>query len=288
MTKMGKTLVSVAMITYGHEKFIEEAINGVLMQECNFCVELIIANDCSPDSTDDIIQNIIKKHPRGNWIKYTRHKKNIGMMPNFVFALNEAKSKYIALCEGDDYWTDSLKLQKQVDFLEDNPKLSGCFHNSEERYWNDYNKASELYLNIGGAREVSLQDMTIYNMVPTASIVFRTPVPKEVFSDIFLNLPIGDWPLHLLNLRKGNYYYIPHVMSVRYLYLESTWGMQDKIRNLNIVLNVYDLLINSNWFSLSIIQNLKKGKDNLSNPGNSFLKTLKYRCNRLLYLLTKW
>jgi glycosyltransferase involved in cell wall biosynthesis len=274
------------MITYNHEKYIAQAIEGVLMQQTTFRYELVISDDSSLDNTLNIIKEYQERHP--NIIRIIYREKNLGSMRNFSDTFNYCNGKYIAICEGDDYWTDSLKLQKQVDVLENNPKLMGCFHNSEERYWNDYNKASVLYLNIGGAREISLQDMTITNMVPTASIVFRTPVPKEVFSDTFVNLPIGDWPLHLLNLRKGNYYYIPQVLSVRHLYFESTWGMQDKIRNTNIVLNVYDSLINSNWFSLNIIQNLKEGKDNLRNPGNSFLKTLKYRCNRLLYLLTKW
>lgn len=278
-------LVSVHMITYNHEKYIAQAIKGVLMQETNFDYELVISDDCSSDNTLSIIKEYQELHP--NIIRIIHREKNIGAVKNFFDTFTHCKGRYIAICEGDDYWTDCLKLQKQVDVLENNPKLTGCFHNSEERYWNDYNKASVLYLNIGGAREVSLQDMTVSNIVPTASIVFRTPIPKEIFSDTILNLPIGDWPLHLLNLRKGNYYYIPQVMSVRHFYPESTWGMQDQIRNKNIVLNVYDILINSNYFSLSIIQNLKKGKDNLRNPENPFLKILKYRCKRLLSLLTK-
>jgi glycosyltransferase involved in cell wall biosynthesis len=120
-------MVSVVMITYAHEPYIEEAINGVLMQNCNFEVELIIANDCSPDNTDEVVQNIIKTHPKAHWIDYTRHKKNKGMTPNALWALEQCKGKYIALCEGDDYWTDPLKLQKQVDFLEENPGYSLCF-----------------------------------------------------------------------------------------------------------------------------------------------------------------
>ena len=98
--------VSVCMITYGHEKFIEKAINGVLMQECNFEIELILANDCSPDSTNEKVKHCIDSHPRGHWIKNTMHPKNLGMMPNFIWALQECNGKYIALCEGDDYWTD--------------------------------------------------------------------------------------------------------------------------------------------------------------------------------------
>jgi glycosyltransferase involved in cell wall biosynthesis len=115
-----KSSVSVVMITYGHEKFIAEAINGVLMQECEFDVELIISNDCSPDNTDEVVRKIIQNHPDANLIKYTKHNENKGMMPNFIWALQQAQGKYIALCEGDDYWIDPLKLQKQVDFLEAN------------------------------------------------------------------------------------------------------------------------------------------------------------------------
>jgi glycosyltransferase involved in cell wall biosynthesis len=122
--------VSVCMITYGHEKFIEQAINGVLMQECDFEVELIIANDSSPDQTDDIIQNILENHPRAAWIKYIKQEKNIGMMPNFIFAMKKCESEYIALCEGDDFWTDPLKLQKQVDFLEANPEYVMSGHDA--------------------------------------------------------------------------------------------------------------------------------------------------------------
>jgi len=125
---MENDVVSVVMITYGHENFIEEAINGVLMQECSFGIELIVSSDCSPDNTDEVVRNIIKHHQRGDRIKYICHEKNIGMMSNSIFSLNEAKNKYIALCEGDDYWTDPLKLQKQVDFMEGNLEFSFCCH----------------------------------------------------------------------------------------------------------------------------------------------------------------
>lgn len=119
--------VSVCMITYGHEAFIAQAINGVFIQETNFDIELIIANDCSPDATDTVVQKILDTHPKAHIIKYTKHPKNIGMMPNFVYALSQCQGDYIAICEGDDYWTDPQKLQKQVDFLETNHDYSICW-----------------------------------------------------------------------------------------------------------------------------------------------------------------
>ena len=133
-------LLSVVMITYGHEKFIEQAIHGVLSQECDFDFELIVANDCSPDNTHIIIQDLIAKHPKASKIKYVRHDNNIGMMPNFLFALKSAKGKYIALCEGDDYWNLSSKVQKQVDFLEANSEFGLC-HTNNSRFTQNTQKS---------------------------------------------------------------------------------------------------------------------------------------------------
>jgi glycosyltransferase involved in cell wall biosynthesis len=120
--------VSVVMITYGHESFIEKAVEGVLMQKCDFEVELIIADDCSPDNTQAIVKNIIKKHPKSCWIKYTRHQKNKGVQSNFLWSLRKSLGKYIAICEGDDYWTDPLKLQKQVNFMDANQDTVLTYH----------------------------------------------------------------------------------------------------------------------------------------------------------------
>ncbi len=122
-------MVSVIMLTYNHEKFIKEALNGVLMQECDFDIELILVNDCSLDKTDEVIKDNLSGNnvPCNFIIKYTKHKVNKGANPNFLWATQRASGKYIALCEGDDYWTDPLKLQKQVDFLEGNQEYSICW-----------------------------------------------------------------------------------------------------------------------------------------------------------------
>lgn len=134
--------VSVLMITYGQENYIRQAINGVLMQECNFDVELIIANDCSPDNTDKIIQDVLKTHSHTSWVKYIKHEKNLGMISNYIHALQKSTGKYIAICEGDDYWIDPLKLQKQFDILENNPEYKFCVTNL-----NFYNQGSSKYEN---------------------------------------------------------------------------------------------------------------------------------------------
>ena len=130
MNAKKKFLVSVAMPNYGQDQFISQAILGVLSQKAEFEIELIVANDCSPDNTEAIVQEIIQNHPNGSWIKYTRHAENKGAIPNFAWSISQAKGKYIAICEGDDYWTDPFKIQKQIDFFH----LQGTRTNQETCY----------------------------------------------------------------------------------------------------------------------------------------------------------
>ncbi|MBW8521825.1 glycosyltransferase [Chryseobacterium chendengshani] len=120
--------VSVIVLTYNQEKFIEKNLTGIFMQKVNFPVELIISDDCSTDQTVLIINELIKNKPAHIEIKFKSHQKNLGSTPNFFNALQEATGKYIAFCEGDDYWTDENKLQIQYDFLEENKDYSMCFH----------------------------------------------------------------------------------------------------------------------------------------------------------------
>ena len=121
--------VSVIILAYNQQDFIEKAIRGVFMQKINFHVELIISDDCSPDNTDEVIQKTILEAPQNFTIKYYNHPKNLGSTPNFYFALKQVTGKYLAFCEGDDYWDDENKLQIQYDFLETHKDYSMCFHN---------------------------------------------------------------------------------------------------------------------------------------------------------------
>ena len=116
-------LVSVWMITYNHEPFVAQAIQGVLMQQCNFSFELVIGEDCSTDKTWSICHDYAKANPNINLLTNTS---NLGSSANAYRTFQSCRGKYIALCEGDDYWIDPLKLQKQVKLLEDNSECSMC------------------------------------------------------------------------------------------------------------------------------------------------------------------
>jgi len=124
---MSHFIVSICMITYNHSSFIEDAINSILMQKVNFPLQLVISDDCSTDNTFQICKKYQKEYPQ--LIKLISSDKNIGMSSNLLKAIGECKGKYIAFCEGDDYWVNTLKLQKQVDFLESNSDFSLCSGN---------------------------------------------------------------------------------------------------------------------------------------------------------------
>lgn len=196
---MKKQLVSVVMITYLHEHFIEQAINSVLMQECDFNVELIIVNDCSPDDTDDVVLNIIKNHPKAICIKYIRHEKNIGMMPNFNFALKESGGKYIAICEGDDYWTDPLKLQKQVEFLENNPEFIITSGNVIDVI--EPSKETIKLPILEG--EFSFEDLVKKSYISTLTVVFRNITFPDDYWKYATKIHAGDYPLYFMLLQYG-------------------------------------------------------------------------------------
>jgi len=123
--------VSIVTITYNHENYILDALNSFLMQRYDGQIEIIIANDNSPDRSHTVITNFIENTniPSNFRIKYTKHITNKGMVANFIWALKQAAGEYIAICEGDDYWIDPLKIQKQVDFLEKNDDFLMCFTN---------------------------------------------------------------------------------------------------------------------------------------------------------------
>ncbi len=182
--------ISVVTITYGHQDYITETLDGVFMQQYDGPIEFIIANDNSPDNTDQVIKDYLATHkiPENFEVKYTKHPQNMGMMPNFIWALNQATTSYIALCEGDDYWTDPLKIKKQIDFLEKNLDYAlvctQCNTTTENR--------SELQ----DRKEVSPQDILHHNPISTLTTVFRND--KKIIDNLNSNfLLIGDYQLWL-------------------------------------------------------------------------------------------
>jgi len=220
-------LLSVCIITYNHENFIAQAIESVLMQNTNFNFEIIIGEDYSTDKTREICQTFKNNYPEK--IKLTLNDENIGMMPNFIRTLKACTGKYIALLEGDDFWTDPDKLQKQVDFLEANPGYAICFHNSNLLYEDDPLKKS-LFIQHKIKSTFSLKDILKGNFIPTQSCVFRNNLIKDYPEWFYHALP-GDWFLHIFNAHFGLIKYSDEVMSTYRIHAGGVYSGEPKISN---------------------------------------------------------
>lgn len=165
-------LISVVMVTYNHEKYIEQAIESVLMQKGEFEIELLIGNDKSPDNTE----KIIKKYESDLKVKIFNRKKNMGATNNLWDLFRKANGKYIALLEGDDYWVTKDKLQKQIDILEKNENISLCYTDS---YVVDENNK------IFGEKKTIQNE--IKNFMSLMSCKTEIPVGTILFRNVFLN-----------------------------------------------------------------------------------------------------
>lgn len=206
-------LLSVEMITYKHEAYIKQAIEGVLMQETNFEFELIIADDCSPDNTENVVRDFINKHPKGHLIKYFRHEKNIGMNANASFAVNQCHGKYVAICEGDDYWIDPLKLQKQVDFLEANQDY-GLIHT--QTFFKHFN-SDEIQLSSTDRSNNNFEDLIYKNTIATLTTCFKKDLLMKYLQDVKpQDKPwvAGDLPLWLWFSLNSKIYFLNEVTTV--------------------------------------------------------------------------
>lgn len=207
-----RPLVSVFVIAYKHEEFIGQCLDSILAQVVNFDYEIVLGEDCSPDSTRAICEAYAAKYPQINLLPSDR---NYGAVGNCVRTLRECKGKYIALCEGDDYWCDNHKLQKQVDFLEANPDFSSCF--SLVRVQDDmgWNKPYEYYFTVLDKDEFTIEDFITSgrNIIPTATLMFRNVLPQP-FPHFFVNAIMGDIPIQLFVADKGKAKLLPGPLAV--------------------------------------------------------------------------
>lgn len=227
--------VSVVTITYRHQDYILETIKGVLMQEYCGEIEFIIANDNSPDDTHQVVTDFFNSNtlPPSFILKYTKHEKNLGMMSNFICAMQQSTGKYIAMCEGDDYWTDPLKLHKQVDFLERNKDCSLCFHSSMNIFENNKSKFiinRPKYMTFDMRFGIKHAIYFDGGLMATNSMFFLTEHIRNL-PKWFTEASVGDWPLILLLATKGRLGYIDEIMSVYRVMSAGSWSVTNKDKN---------------------------------------------------------
>lgn len=174
----GAIKVSVCMIAYRHEAYIAQAIDSILAQQTDFAIELVIGDDCSPDGTAAVCEDVARRDPR---VRLLPRERNLGVMPNFARTLAACTGQYVAVCEGDDYWTDPHKLHRQVQFLDAHPDYAGAAHQSI--VISDH--AAPRPFREGVAATLATSDLLGGRLFHTASVLFRRPVV-----DVFCASPL--------------------------------------------------------------------------------------------------
>ncbi|MFC1576908.1 glycosyltransferase [Candidatus Omnitrophota bacterium] len=219
--------VSVCLITYNHEKFIAQAIESVLMQKTDFDVEFIIGEDDSLDNTRSIVKGYKDRYPDKIKLFLNDRKDSIYVdgektgNRNFINNIEHARGKYIALLDGDDYWTSAHKLQRQADFLDSHPECAICYHDTMVVYEDGRQK------NYPGSKQkeiATLEDLFIRgSYFCTCSTMLRAGLFGKL-PGWFSTLSMLDWPLNILNAQHGAMGYINEIMGTYRVHSEGAWS----------------------------------------------------------------
>lgn len=235
--KEKKPKVSICCLTYNHKDYIRNTIDSFLKQNCDFDFEIIIHDDCSTDGTINILKEYEHKHKHSITVIYEEENQYSKGKKIFPIIFNIARGKYIALCEGDDYWIDINKLKMQVEYMDKHPDCTMTFHNAQ--IYNQKTNDKSIFVPSTSFSSNFIKMNHCYNagelellgFIPTASFVCRSEHLKNLPS-WYYSSPVGDLPIKLYVTSKGYAYYFDNIMSV---YRTSTGiSVMDKWKNFNI------------------------------------------------------
>ncbi len=222
---MKSPMLSICCITYNHAGFIRQTLDGFVMQKTDFDYQIVIHDDASDDGTTEIIKEYAAKYPDLFVPIYqTENQYSKGKAPIIDFMLDKLKGKYVAFCEGDDYWTDRSKLQKQVDFLEAHPDFSICFH-PVKVVWEDHSREDSIFPTnefIFNKHVLELEDLLQRNFIQTNSAVYRWDLKKEEWPE--KNFLPRDYMFHLIHAAKGKIGFLDDVMAVYRKHPGGVWN----------------------------------------------------------------
>lgn len=237
---MDQICVSIFILTYNQERFIAQTLDSVLMQKTSFNYQLVIGEDLSTDDTRSICEQYAIKH--GEKVKLLNSDQKYGLIQNFIRTLKECDGKYIAVCDGDDYWTDPYKLQKQLDFLENNLDYSIVYTGIKNLY-----PTGEFRLKTWPEIKdfKDFNQLIFANFIPSVTAFYRNKQHVEDFPYWIENFPYGDWPIYLWVTQNGEK--IGYLNEVTAVYRKEI-GVSEKLKkvpsdiaevNFNIVKCIY-------------------------------------------------
>lgn len=229
--------VSVLMLAYNQEAYIDEAIRSVMLQQCDFTYELVIGNDCSTDATKARCEEWRNKYP--DRIVLVNQKENIGLARNFVATYAYLRGEYVAICEGDDWWCSRHKLQRQVDWMDAHPAYSCCFH----RVVNYYQDTNTKSLSNGGQKnDLTILDLAASNVISNVSALFR----RGLFGELpgwMDQVSTYDYAIHMMNAEYGPLHYMRMPMAVYRQHSAAIWSRTGAGKKWDISATIRRLLI---------------------------------------------
>lgn len=228
------------MITYNHEPFIAEAIESVLMQETEHQFELVIGEDNSTDATRKICEEYQNRYPdKIRLIKAAPQ--NLGMMLNFTKTFAACDGDLIALLEGDDYWLTIDKLQMQATFLINNPNYVACFTHHQTIYSNSNIPVIESLRRREKRETLTFKMLIRWNPIATGTVMYRKLY--QSLPEWFTNLPIGDWPLHIIHAQQGLFKCIPEITSCYRVHTQNNYANLKHQRKISGNIQVLQILL---------------------------------------------
>lgn len=216
---MSTPLVSILVVTHNHERFISQCLSSLNTQNCDFDYEIVVCNDASSDSTGDICEKIKASMPR---VKYFVHTKNVGVSINFAFGLSKCRGKYIAFCDGDDYWTNDSKLKLMVETLVSNPN-AGLVYSDSGRLDDATGKLEPRTLKPQPTPFTMAHLPDVIGPAVNSMMVRKSIFPAK-FPKAFHQVVNPDIFMHIWALDSGNGIYINEPMSVYRIHSGGVWS----------------------------------------------------------------
>lgn len=253
-------LVDVVMITYNQQDYIAEGIRGVVKQKGNFRLRLIIMDDCSSDRTYEIAKHWENQYP--DIITVYKNKQNLGLLRNYIEGFRRCDGDYLAVCDADDYWFDSHKLNRQISYMEQHPECAITFH----RVVNLYQESGEKSLSNGGQRvDTTIVDLAKSNYITNLSVVYRRRyVDFDNLPEWVYETPVPDYAFHMLYAMHGTIRYFKRPMGVYRQLKSATWSLAGRYDRLKIsLITRYNLIMGLKDMPEEATQGLLKASENI-------------------------
>jgi glycosyltransferase involved in cell wall biosynthesis len=230
-------VIRIVLVTYNHENFIAQCIDSILMQRVTCSYEILILEDYSTDGTRDIVREYFEKYPEVIHLSLAKRNKNSN--EDWANAMKTARGEFVALMDGDDYWTSPYKLQKQVDYLRAHPECSMCFHNVSTIYEDGRNPG---HLNPSDQpMYYSMDEILRFNNIAGSSPMFRASACSDL-PEWIVPLKWGDWGLNIWAALKGKIGYIVEDLAIYRIHHRGFYSGMSRVDQLRGDIEFYETI----------------------------------------------